>query len=65
MNKETVVNSFTGKDRELLILDTGDVMVPAIACSLQAAPKVYKEMFSTFGVERPECALKSLFEASQ
>ena len=56
VNEGTVVNPFKETGPELVPLDTGEVMDPLIVSSLKAAPKVGKEMFSTFVRERIENA---------
>ena len=56
----TVVNHFNETRSELITLDTGDVMDPAIVDCLMNAPTIGKNMFTEFMTDRIEKASRPL-----
>ena len=56
----TVVNPFNETSSELITLDTGEVMDPAIVDCLKNAPTISKNMFTQFLTDRIEEASKPL-----
>ena len=56
----TVVNPFNETSSELITLDTGEVMDPAIVDCLKNAPTIGKNMFTEFVTDRIEKAFKPL-----
>ena len=60
MKEGTVVNPFNETSSELITLDTGEVMDPAIVDCLKNAPTIGKNMFTEFVTERIEEASKPL-----
>ena len=60
VKEATVVNPFNETSSELITLDTGEVMDPAIVDCLRNAPAVGKNMFTEFVTDRIEEASKPL-----
>ena len=60
MKEGTVVNPFNETSSELITLDTGEVMDPAIVVCLKNAPTIGKNMFTEFVTHRIEEASKPL-----
>ena len=56
----TVVNPFNETGSELITLDTGEVMDPAIVVCLKNAPTIGENMFTEFVTDRIEEASKPL-----
>ena len=60
MKEGTLVNPFNKTSSELITLDTGEVLDPAIVDCLKNAPTIGKNMLTEFVTDRIEEASKPL-----